>query len=171
MDIIITGSTGVGKTSICENVAELLKGEGMSCGGIVTPKAPDGGIIVVDVMSGRREVLAAVAEIYRGPHIGRYYFNPQGIVFGIDAIEKGKNNDVVFIDEVGPLELSGGGFVKALELIKSGTLKNSITVIREGLLALFLAGFKNRVTIFEATLKNRDILPSRICEALSTRSG
>lgn len=170
MDIIITGSIGVGKTSLCAKVAELLKEKGMSCGGIITPRAPDGGIIVIDLMSGRREVLAAIVDIYKGPRIGKYYFNPVGIGFGIDAIERGKNTDVVFVDEVGLLELSGGGFAKVLELVRSGTLKNSIIVIREELLSLFLAGFKNRVTVFKATLENRDILPARICEALLTRS-
>ncbi|MGQ9615652.1 MAG: nucleoside-triphosphatase [Spirochaetota bacterium] len=170
MNIVITGAVGVGKTSVCEKVAVLLKGQGISCGGIITPKATDEGIIIIDLMSGRREILAAVVDIYRGPRIGRYYFNPTGIAFGIDAIERAKNTDVIFIDEVGPLELSGGGFAKALGLLRYGKLRNSVMVIREYLLDIFLEGMDNRVSIFETTLKNRNILPERIFRVLTYQS-
>jgi nucleoside-triphosphatase THEP1 len=88
-----------------------------------------------------------------------YRNSPQGITFGVDAIERGKNTDVLFVDEVGPLELSDGGFVKALELVRSGRLRNSVLIIREVLLAVFLAELKTQASIFETILKNRDDLP------------
>lgn len=166
MDIVITGAVGVGKTSVCERVAGMLKDQGLSCGGIITPKAPGGGIIVVDITSGRREVLASTGDIYKGPHIGKYYFNPLGIAFGMKAIERGMCTDVLFVDEIGPLELSGGGFVRALELFGSGRARNSVVVIREELLKVFLAESKTSVSIFETTIKNRDDLPEKICTTL-----
>lgn len=171
MDIIITGEIGIGKTMVCQKVAEMAKEKGYTCGGILTRKALNNGVIkgidIIDIESGQREVLASVEDIYDGPRIGRYFFNPGGIRFGIEAIERRASSDLLLVDEIGHLELRGGGFVNALKLIDLGRIRNCILVIREVLLSAFLARLGTKLSIFEVTISNRDKLPSKIYSFLS----
>jgi nucleoside-triphosphatase THEP1 len=166
MNIIVTGKVGIGKTTVCEKVVEIARTLGYSCGGILTPKSKEG-IIIVDVQTGEREVLASLANIYQGPHTGRYFFNPDGISFGIKAIDRGISSDILFVDEVGHLELKGEGFAKILELVRSGKARNPVLVIRKELLPAFSARLDFKVSIIETTIKNRDELPQKICTLLS----
>ncbi len=166
MNIIVTGRVGVGKTTVCEKVVELARSRGYRCGGILTPKAPDEGIIVVDVQSGESKALASINEIYQGPRTDSYFFNPEAIEFGNRAIDGAVSADIFLVDEVGHLELRGEGFTRALEVIKAGRVKNSILVIRSKLLSAFLARLGPGVTTVETTTKNRDRLPQRIGKLL-----
>ena len=130
MLIIITGTIGIGKTTVCQKMVEALRNQGYKCSGILTYKDATGHIIVEDIQSGKTEILASSNSEYDGPRTPRYSFSPKGIDFGIRAIDKGIDSDVLVIDEVGHLELGGEGFSKSLELIIAGKVKNSILVVR-----------------------------------------
>jgi len=165
MNIIVTGKVGTGKTTVCEKVVAIAKRLGYTCGGILTPKSKED-IIIVDVQTGERKVLASINNIYQGPRVGKYYFNPEGINFGVNAIDKGASASILIVDEIGHLELSGEGFAKILELIKVGRVKNCILVIRSELLPGFLLNFPTKPLIFEATANNRNQLPQEIGSVL-----
>ncbi|MFC2048313.1 nucleoside-triphosphatase [Chloroflexota bacterium] len=168
MNIIVTGAVGIGKTTICEKVIQMANSLGYSCGGILTPKAPDKGIIIVDIKTGERKALASIYNIYQGPRIGKYFFNPDGIEFGVRAIDRGISSDVLFVDEIGYLELEGNGFVKILELIRAERAKKSVLVIRRELLPVFLSRLNSKLSIIEANIHNRNGLPQRICALLTS---
>ena len=172
MDIIITGRVGIGKTTVCQKILGLARRAGCTCGGILTPKVVDGntvkGIDVIDIKSGKRETLASLEDVYDGPHIGRYFFKPSGIRFGIRAIENGASSDILMIDEIGYLELQGEGFVNALSLIKTKKVANSILVIRKALLPDFQPQLDRELSVFEVNLNNRNELPQRIYSYLAT---
>jgi len=68
VNIIVTGTVGIGKTTVCEKVIQMAKSRGYSCGGIFTPKVPDESIIIVDVQTGERETLASIDNTFQGPH-------------------------------------------------------------------------------------------------------
>ena len=61
--------------------------------------------------------------MYHGPHTARYFFNAKGIDCGIREVEKGISLSILLVDEIGHLELRGDGFVKAIELIRTGRVK------------------------------------------------
>jgi len=166
VNIIVTGKVGVGKTTVCEKVIYMAKSLGYNCGGILTPKSKEG-ITILDIETGEREVLASINNIYQGPHTGKYYFNPEGIDFGTKALDSGISSDILFVDEIGYLELKGEGFVKILEPIRTGKVKNSILVIRKELLAAFSARLGSKVSIIETTINNRNELPQKICALLN----
>lgn len=153
---------GVGKTTVCEKVVELARSRGYSCGGILTPKAPDKGIIIVDIQTRESKPLASIDNIYQGPRTGRYFFNPEAIEFGNRAIDGAVSSDILFVDEVGYLELEGEGFVRALEVIRAGKVKNSVLVIRQKLLPAFEARLGFEFSTIETTIENRDRLPHKI---------
>lgn len=166
MVIIITGAIGIGKTTVCEQVIRIVRSSGYSCGGVLTYKAEHGTLIVSDIQTGERAILAGAANTFDGPRTPRYSFNPEAVKFGKRAIDKALDSDVVVIDELGHLELGGEGFARSLDFVKTGRVKNAILVIRKRLLADFLARLGDNPAIFETTVGTRDRLPHKICSTL-----
>ncbi len=166
MVVIVTGAIGIGKTTVCRKLIGIVQNKGYTCCGILTYKAADKGIIIEHIQSGETETLASINNVYRGPCTAKYSFNPKAIDFGIQAIDKGRFSDLLLVDEIGHLELGGEGFVKALELIKSGAVKKSILVIRKELLSAFLAKLDPQPSIYETTINNRDELPQKIYSSI-----
>ena len=100
-----------------------------------------------------------------------YFFNPDGIDFGIQAIDKGYYCNILIIDEIGQLELGGQGFVSAIEVIRGKKGKDIILVIRKELLSTFLPLLGTTPLIFETTIENRNELPNGIDTIISRNSG
>ena len=119
MVIIVTGAIGIGKTTVCHRLIEIVQNQGYSCGGILTHKAPDKGIIIEGIQSGKAKTLASINNVYHGPRTAKYSFNAKGIAFGVREVEKGISSSVLLVDELGHLELRGEGFVKVIELIRT----------------------------------------------------
>jgi len=119
MVIIVTGDIGIGKTTICHRLIEIVQNQGYCCGGILTRKAPDKGIIIEGIQSGETETLASTNNVYHGPRTAKYSFNAKGIAFGVREIEKGISSSLLVVDEIGHLELRGEGFAKVIELIRA----------------------------------------------------
>ena len=167
MVVIITGATGIGKTTVCRKLIEIIQNKGYTCGGILTYKTVDKSIIMEDIQTGKKETLASIDNVYHGPRTARYFFNPDGIDFGIRAIDEGTSAAVLVVDEIGHLELRGEGFVKVIELIRTGKVRNCVLVIRKKLLSAFLSQLNIEPFIFHTTLSRRNRLPQEI-EALMT---
>jgi len=171
MFIIVTGVIGVGKSTVCQKLTKILQSNGLVCGGILTFKSAEGGIIIEDIRSGKK---APLAEINKGasgePRTDRYFFNQSGINLGIQAVNEAVSADVLIVDEVGQLELRGEGLVPVLEIIKSGRFKNCVTVVRKTLLPFYLPQFSNPPRVFEVTMENRDELPREISSILPEES-
>ena len=162
MLIIITGAIGIGKTTVCRKFIEIAQTQEYCCGGIITYKTPDKGIIIEDIQTGGSEALASITNIYLGPRTKKYFFNPEGIDFGIQAIDKGASLDILLVDEIGHLELQGEGFVNAIELVRAGRVRNCILVIRKELISAFLPRLDTTPLVFEITIDNRNQLPEEI---------
>lgn len=123
---LLTGRPGSGKTTIMLEVAERLKGRGFRIGGMVTREVRrEGtriGFEVSNLATGERGVLARVGS-GGGPRIGKYIVNLGDLeAVGVEAIRQAlKEADVVFVDEVGPMELYSQAFRQAvLEVMESG---------------------------------------------------
>ena len=149
--IIVTGDIGVGKTTVCRKLIDIIRNRGYTCGGILTYKAADEDIIIEDIQSGNREILASTDNVYQGPRTARYFFNPRGIDFGIQSIYGGASTAVLIIDEIGPLELRGEGFAGIPEICKASKANSFILVIRKGLLPAFLPQLPATPLVFETT--------------------
>lgn len=162
MVIIITGDIGIGKTTVCRKLIKIIRNQEYICGGILTYKAADKGIIIEDIQSGRKETLASINNVYDGPRTIKYSFNPESIDFGIRAIDRGTASDILVVDEIGHLELRGEGFVKAIKLIRAEKVKNCIMVIHKELFSAFLSQLDATPLVFEVTIDNRNQLPREI---------
>lgn len=167
MFIIVTGVIGVGKSTVCQKLIQIIRNNGLVCGGILTFKSAEGSIIIEDIQSGKKASLAEINNgVSDGPRTARYLFNHSGIDFGIQALYKAVSVDVMVIDEIGQLELRGEGLVAALDIIKSGRFKNCVLVIRKALLPFYLPQFSISPRVFEVTTENRNELPQEISSIL-----
>jgi nucleoside-triphosphatase len=124
--LLLTGSPGVGKTTVLLRVVESLKAKGYSVGGMLSREVRSCGVRVgfevLDLSSGRCGWLAHVDQ-KSGPQVGRYRVNLEDLnSIGAEAIVKAAESlDVVVIDEVGPMELFSEKFKEAVRrAVESG---------------------------------------------------
>lgn len=124
--IIIQGGIGAGKTRLAECLVTELRKRGLKVGGIVSPRILDGedtvGYRVRDIETGQERSFAKLDP--PGIPIGKFYLSEDAIVFARAAIESAIATDqIVFLDEVGRLELDDKGHADALRtLLRSGAI-------------------------------------------------
>lgn len=162
MFIIITGEVGIGKSTVCRKILGLLRVVRHRPGGVISYRDGNGKIIAEDVLTQTRMTLAGVNGDYQGPQVGRYHFNPAGLAFGVDALNRGAGLPLFVVDEIGPLELSGTGFTNAITLINCRESGSSLAVIRAASLRAFLPGFHKLPLVYLVTEENRDDIPLQI---------
>lgn len=117
--LLLTGSPGVGKTSVLLRIVESLKAKGYIVGGMVSREVRAGsgrvGFEILDLNTGKKGWLAHVAQ-KQGPMVGKYRVNIgdlEGI--GVGAITNAVvSSDVVVMDEIGPMELCSQKFKEAV---------------------------------------------------------
>jgi|AntAceMinimDraft_8_1070364.scaffolds.fasta_scaffold01364_11 nucleoside-triphosphatase THEP1 len=115
--IIIHGQIGAGKTHLAQDLAAALDKNKIRVGGIISPRILDSvetiGYRVRDIETGEERSLAALNP--PGIRIGKFYLSEDGLFFARAAIEHAATTaQVVFLDEVGRLELAGQGHAPAL---------------------------------------------------------
>jgi len=168
MKIIISGVSGVGKTTLCERIAEIAEKSGRKCGGVLCPGA-EGRTVAIDLSTGEKEEMATTDSKAEGIPVGNYILNEEGISLGkkaiCNAIENG--SDLVFIDEIGPLEREGDGIFPEAERAIA-TEKDVIIIIREKMLDEFITQFSAiEFRTFIINQENRDQLAEKIMGELN----
>ncbi|HNY41781.1 MAG TPA: nucleoside-triphosphatase [Bryobacteraceae bacterium] len=161
--ILITGERGSGKTTLLMETAGILRRQGVAIRGIVSPGTWANGaresFEVMDVASGESHPLARrsdqPAPVRRGP----YAFDEGGLAFGRRSLERCGNCDpcVMFIDEVGPIELDGGGWADQLNFIRQRRNTASVWVVRPNLV--------------EAVSRRWNLIGARVLDASRTSPG
>jgi nucleoside-triphosphatase len=117
--LLLTGSPGVGKTTVLAKTVTILRAKGYSVGGMISREALEGGVRVgfeiLDLCSQKRGWLAHVNQ-KSGSQIGKYRVNLEDLdSVGVQAIARAVENcDVVAVDEVGPMELFSEKFRDAV---------------------------------------------------------
>jgi nucleoside-triphosphatase len=162
--LLITGSPGVGKTTILTEAVETLEKEGLKVGGMISREVrADGiriGFEIVDLTSSKRGWLAQVSN-GNGPQIGKYIVNLEDLeaIGAKSIIEAVGNCDVVVIDEIGPMELFSWKFKEAVvaALESQGLV---LAVVHWKASDRFLIEVRSRedAEIFVATRENREKL-------------
>lgn len=136
--VVLTGPTGSGKTTMAGSVVEALRRAGARVGGILAPGyLMDGrrtGFDLIDLATGDRAPLARERQDTAARHAqwSRFAFLPDGLALGARALGQGAfPSDVIVVDEVGPFELSGGGWAGALDALAHGYAGALLLVVRE----------------------------------------
>jgi len=163
MKILLTGETGIGKTTVCKKIIKLARENGLTCCGVITSQERNA-LIAEDISTGEKKLLAAEAgdkRISKGIPLCSFVFSKKGIEFGKKALRK--KGDLLIIDEFGKLELGGKGFNNAISAFKSKRNKNSILATRDTLKndvskKLDTCNFKT----IKVTKRNREDIPTFI---------
>lgn len=118
--IILCGEVGAGKTHSAEYLAAILKKRGFAVGGVLSPRVvQDGetvGYMARDLATGEERPFARVVP--PGLPVGRFFIVAEGLIFARSAVEQAiATAQVVFVDEVGRLELAGDGLASAVRAL------------------------------------------------------
>jgi nucleoside-triphosphatase THEP1 len=136
---IITGLTGEGKTRFIEKLTESLKGQGVRAGGIMAPKITEDetstGYDIADIATGKR--VPFLRHINRQLKHGfeRFTVFDEGYQTGLAALDPDRNisSNIVVVDEIGPMELSGQGWDKRMTELIHTYKGHLIVVVRKSL--------------------------------------
>lgn len=142
MVVTITGPSGSGKTSLCRAVLALAHAHGLDCAGVISLARFQQGLKVgIDLLAVRQGRVRPLAEADNEPGLVRtsaYRFHPHVLAWGSTVLRTSTPCDVLFIDELGPLELvRGEGWVEALDVLRSGRFRLGVVVVRPALLEAF----------------------------------
>ena len=168
--LLLTGSPGVGKTTVLTKTVSLLKDKGYSVGGMISREVRENGVRVgfqiIDLSSQKRGWLAHVNQ-KTGPQVGKYRVNLEDLeIIGAQAISYAVENcDVVAVDEVGPMELFSEKFKGATRKALEST-KLVITVVHGKAKDKLINDAKNmkEAETYTVTTENRDKLSEIIAE-------
>lgn len=126
--LLLTGSPGIGKTTVLLKTVEALKTQGFQLGGMISREVRSNGtrigFEILDLGSGKRGWLAHVQQRH-GPQVGKYRVNLEDLKnIGANAINNAsEKSDIIIIDEIGPMELYSENFKEAMrKAVESGKL-------------------------------------------------
>ena len=119
--IIVTGSVGGGKTSLVEEAARILKTEGISVAGVITPVLYEAGerrgYLVRDLRTGEEQILARTTPFDTPLRQCSFYFVEESFRWAEPLFSQSLHSQVLILDEVGRLELRRKGYYRLAESI------------------------------------------------------
>lgn len=139
MIYILTGDIGSGKTTAAAGIYEILVNQGFRPGGIISPGFMKNGVkseyFVRDLMTGTEHLLCSREKNPDWIKLGGFWFDPVSVEFGNDALlgAAAVCDSVLFIDEIGPFEMSGNGWHNTLKLLLKTWHKPMVWTVRTSL--------------------------------------
>jgi nucleoside-triphosphatase len=163
--ILLSGAVRVGKTTLCLRLAEAARECGLEVGGVLTPAMVEDGIKVgiqaLDLESGKTRVLARIDRDLGGTQVGPYSFDDRALEWVARRCERALDwaSGIVFVDEIGKLELNrGGGLARLISLLARPREGKTVTIVRDFLLddlRARLPGVEPRVVLVDAACRER----------------
>jgi len=124
--ILLVGGIGSGKTAAGLRLLSLLRSYGIQAGGILAPRILKHdetiGYSIIDLTTNATHPFAGLEP--SDVQIGKFFISQAGLDLADRTIVRALNESpVVFIDEIGRLELEGGGHSHAVrQLLQSGSV-------------------------------------------------
>ena len=136
---VLSGLSGSGKTSLCSDIASQACDAGMSVGGFLSPAIFEGdqkvGIDQIDVSTGEKRRLGWRVAKDRERTVGCWLLDDDVLAWVNQLVTKLSDEDLIIIDELGPLELvAGGGYQESVRLLDEERYRLALVVIRPTLL-------------------------------------
>jgi nucleoside-triphosphatase THEP1 len=165
--IVLTGERGVGKSTVCSTLRHLALTRRARCGGFLTRRDFDDsgatvGLTLEAAADGLCHRLAAAHADLGGPRIGPFSMDKAILDWGTQLARSAfaAQVDLVFLDEIGPLELEQGlGFAPAIPLIAAHPRTAVLLVVRPALVEVAARQIARRIDRIEiVSRENRDVL-------------
>lgn len=136
--VVVTGPSGSGKTPTAEAVVSHLTDRGVSVAGFLQPAIVEEdekiGFLIRDAATSEVIELARRAAPGEGRHGTSFCFSDEGFELGSRALDRAGQGTVLVIDELGPVELRGGGHWPAVErALRTAELGGMVVVVRRTL--------------------------------------
>jgi nucleoside-triphosphatase THEP1 len=144
--IVVTGEVGSGKTTMLYALCSRLDSAGYSIGGMIQvlplPHEQQSDKVLSDQGTGEIKLLMSMVPNTGWPRYGKYYYDPEAFEWASQRIAQFMpTSDYIIIDEIGPIELSGGGLYEIYRSLLQSFSGTVITVIRKSLLEEVLEYF------------------------------
>ena len=168
--LLLTGTPGIGKTTVVQRAANEIVSRGFKIGGMITREVREGGSRIgfeIEDLSSRCKGWLARINQPSGPRISKYRVNLKDLrEIGARAIQDAVlQADVIVIDEIGPMELFSQPFRNSvMEAVRSE--KAMLGTVHYRVRDRFVENIKKRsdVEVIEVTSDNRDRLPYLVAE-------
>lgn len=138
MVLILSGPVHGGKTTLLEKSLPRWTGRGLVCGGFLSVAATDAnGAKVYDLhelKEGRRHPFLRREGGPGAERTGPFFFVPTALDLAQSIIRNADAGGLLIVDEVGPLELSGGGLWPALSEAVGRPGRKILLVVRAEIL-------------------------------------
>ena len=137
---IITEDEHKGKTTFVKNIVSRLLNSGINIQGFIAEAViidkKLSGYDLKNVQNNKKIQIITKEKHDNWLKLGSYFFNPKGFGFGINILNnKNINNaDLIVIDEIGPLELSGKGWCNQINNLLTGNSVSMIWVVRKSII-------------------------------------
>lgn len=166
--LLLTGSPGVGKTTVIRRVAERLRGRRLA--GFYTEEIREHGArqgFRLTTLDGQEKIMAHV-DFAKTLRVGRYGVDVAAIeAVGQASLVLDNEIEVYLVDEIGKMECLSPKFIAAMRTLLSADKAVVATVAEKGV--GFIAEVKRRrdVEVWRVTPANRDSLPACVVAWLS----
>ncbi len=165
--IAITGSPGVGKSTVCRNVLKRLT---CTYSGMVSAdirvKGERVGFEVKDIATGKKGILAHRQGT--GPRVGSYHVNLEDLNgIGVAAIRNAlSSSELIVIDEIAPMELKSPEFIKAVEEALDSD-KSMLVVLHQKSTYPLAERIRREFRVYTVTKENRESLVLEIANKIN----
>ena len=150
MITILTGPVHAGKTSLLEEITAELRAEGFRVGGYLSRALWEEnactGYDLVDIPEGRVDPFIRREGDPTWQSVGPYRLIPEGLERAESILLRDRDADLIIVDEVGPLELTGKGVWPGIVRLIDDPSRRILLVIRESVLEPFLERLKDHPT-------------------------
>jgi len=138
MIIILSGPVHGGKTTLIQKSLSRWAASGLNFGGFLTIAVPDASGVVeydfLDLKDGRRLPFLRRTAEGGGERTGSFFVVSRTLDIARSLILAADPAELLIVDEIGPLEIAGGGFWPALREVLSRPGMKTLLVAREEIL-------------------------------------
>ncbi|MCX5800333.1 MAG: DUF2478 domain-containing protein [Candidatus Eisenbacteria bacterium] len=142
MIYLLTGPVHSGKTTFLARIIRSLKERGVEVGGFLSVSIWNGdectGYDLYDLSEEEAVPFIRATGERAWQKLGPYFFIPDGLEKAKNVLLRTRNADLLVVDEVGPLELSGEGLWPVLRDVISQCKTNCLIVVRDSILRDFV---------------------------------